>query len=168
MKNIFVVLFFTTLVFAKVTNIPATIGFINSTKMKIIDIRTKDEWQEIGVIKGSYPITFFDERYGYDKKSFLKELNKVVDKNEKFAIISNSGSRSKLVANFLGVKNSYHVINLKGGMKSLLNQGFIPSYYNPYLKGGGLVLKLTDPTPEMLEREEARLNSRSKDKNITK
>lgn len=166
-KKIVGIMLFASLLFAKVTDIPVTIKFVNTTKIKIIDIRTKNEWKQIGVIEGSYPITFFDERHGYDKDSFLKELNQVVDKNEKFAILSNSGSRSKLVANFLGIKNNYNVVNLKGGMMSLLNQGFIPKYYNPYLKGGGIVLKLTEPTKEMLEREE-RLHSRSIDKNSTK
>ncbi|SFV65857.1 hypothetical protein MNB_SV-14-905 [hydrothermal vent metagenome] len=130
-KIVGVVLLLSSLIFAKVTNIPATKEFVENTKMKIIDIRTKGEWMQMGIIKGAYLITFFDERYGYDVKEFLAELNSVVDKDEKFAIICNSGSRTKLVANFLGVKNNYNVVNLTGGMIKLLSDGYKPEFYNP-------------------------------------
>jgi len=133
-KKIAGVLLLSSLIFAKVTNVPATKEFVENTKMKIIDIRTKGEWMQMGIIKDAYLITFFDERYGYDIKEFLEELNRVVDKDEKFAIICNSGSRTKLIANFLGVKNDYNVVNLTGGMVNLLKDGFRPEFYNPTAK----------------------------------
>jgi len=129
-RKIVIALLLSSSLFAKVTNIPATKAFVEKTPIKIIDIRTKSEWEEKGVIKKAYLITFFDEHSGYDIDSFLKELNKIVKKDEAFAIISDSGSRSKLVANFLGVKNSYDVVNLTGGMNRLKEEGFNVVHYN--------------------------------------
>ena len=150
-KKIVGVVLLSSLMFAKVTNVPATTEFIEETKMKIIDIRTKGEWIKMGVIKKAHLITFFDERYGYDIKSFLEELNHVVKKDEQFAIICNSGSRTKLIANFLGVKNSYNVVNLTGGMMNLLKEGFEPVHYNPNFQNPSV--ELTQPSKEMLEKE---------------
>jgi len=150
-KKIVGVVLLSSILFAKVTNIPATKEFIENPRMKIIDIRTKGEWVKMGTIKNAYLITFFDERYGYDVNAFIEELDTVVDKDEEFAIICNSGSRTKLIANFLGVKNSYNVVNLTGGMIKLLKEGFKPESYNP--KGRKVSEKLIKPSEKMLENK---------------
>lgn len=116
---------------AEVTNVPATQEFIDAKKMKIIDIRTKGEWIQTGIIKDSFLITFFDEKYGYDTDEFMGALDKVINKDEQFAIICNTGSRTKLIANFLGNKQDYHVVNLAGGMSKLFQEGFQPEFYAP-------------------------------------
>jgi len=130
-KTLLGVLLLGSTLFAEVTNTPATIDFIKAKKMKIIDIRTKGEWIQTGIIKDAKLITFFDEKYGYDTEKFMTALNKVVKKDEQFAIICNSGSRTKLIANFLGNKLDYHVVNLVGGMSKLLQEGFKPEFYAP-------------------------------------
>ncbi|MDD2949709.1 MAG: rhodanese-like domain-containing protein, partial [Sulfuricurvum sp.] len=63
------------------------------SKIKIIDIRTPEEWKTTGLVKGSIPIMFFNEKGDYDINGFLAELNTKVKKNERFAVICNSGSR---------------------------------------------------------------------------
>jgi rhodanese-related sulfurtransferase len=88
---------------------------INS-HVKIIDIRTPAEWRETGILKGSIPITFFNEQGSYNIDEFLKELNKNVKQNEEFALICRSGSRTKFVSNFLSEKFGYKIINLQGGI----------------------------------------------------
>jgi rhodanese-related sulfurtransferase len=115
--------------FSEVIEQPATVAFVNNPQMKIIDIRTEGEWVETGVIRNAILLTFFDEKGGVDIDLFLKELNKVVDKDEKFAIICNTGSRTKLISNFLGKKMDYRVVNLTGGMTKLFKEGFNPEYY---------------------------------------
>ena len=130
MRKIFTLLFlFTYATFAEVINIEATPEFINSTKMKIIDIRTPHEWRETGVVKGSYTLTFFDERGNYDIERFLNGLNKIVKKDEKFALICRTGSRTGMVSNFLGNKLNYHVVNLRGGIVNLLRNGYKTQEY---------------------------------------
>jgi rhodanese-related sulfurtransferase len=91
-----------------------TRGLLNSG-IKIIDIRTKGEWEQTGIIKNSIPITFFYEDGSYNIRKFLGELNSVVKKGEKFALICRTGSRTKTVARFLG-QNGYNVVNLVGGI----------------------------------------------------
>lgn len=87
------------------------------SKIKIIDIRTPSEWKTTGLVKGSYPIMFFDEQGNYNVESFLGKLNKVVKKGEKFALICNSGNRTQIVGNFLGKQQGYNVIDLQGGIQ---------------------------------------------------
>jgi len=115
---------------AEVTNIDVTAEFIEENKVKIIDIRTENEWEEMGVISDAYLITFFTKNNDFHSESFLKELDSVVEKDERFAIISNTSSRSKLVSNFLGHKHNYKVINLMGGMTKLLKEGYEVKLYH--------------------------------------
>jgi len=89
--------------------------FLSNKNLTIIDIRTKPEWIETGIIKNSHLITFFDEKGSYNIPEFMGELNKVVKKDEPFAIICRTGSRTRLVSSFLD-KNGYKVINLIGGI----------------------------------------------------
>jgi len=127
---------------AEVTNIDVTAEFIEENKVKIIDIRTENEWEEMGVISGAYLITFFTKNNEFHSESFLKELDSVVEKDERFAIISNTSSRSKLVSNFLGHKHNYKVINLMGGMTKLLKEGYEVKLY-PHDKKSSKVEKIT-------------------------
>jgi len=123
-KIVFGLLLLSLSLFAEVTDIVVTPEFVNSTKMKIIDIRTLEEWRETGIVKGAYTLTFFNRNGDYDIYSFLNSLNKIVKKDEKFALICRTGSRSKMVSNFLGNKLNYHVVNLKGGLMKLLQDGY--------------------------------------------
>ena len=133
-KTLFGLLFLGASLFAEVTNTPVTIDFVESKKMKIIDIRTEGEWKQMGIITDAYLITFFNEQSKYDIKAFLKELDKVVEKDEKFAIICNTASRTKLVSNFLGNKLDYDVVNLTGGMMKLMREGYRVEMYDPNKK----------------------------------
>jgi len=121
-------------ILAEVTNVEINRDYIEKSKIKIIDIRTESEWEKMGVIKGAYLITFFPEVGECNPKLFMQELKRVVDKDEQFALISNTASRSKLVSNFLGKKNNYKVVNLIGGMKKLIKEGYEVELYNPCKK----------------------------------
>ena len=82
----------------------------------IVDIRTPGEWRNTGLVKGAIPIMFFDEQGGYDVEGFLKALNAKVDTKKPFALICNSGNRTRIVSNFLSQKLGYDVIDLQGGI----------------------------------------------------
>lgn len=114
---------------AEVTNIEVSPKFVEAKNIKIIDIRTEVEWEEMGVISGAYLITFFHENKKEYTEDFIEALDKIVDKDEQFAIISNTASRTKLVSNFLGHKHNYNVINLIGGMSKLVKEGYKVKYY---------------------------------------
>jgi len=101
------------------------------SKIKIIDIRTPSEWKTTGLVKGSYPIMFFDEQGNYNVESFLGKLNKVVKKGEKFALICNSGNRTQIVGNFLGKQQGYNVIDLQGGIQYAIGKKMPLEPYKP-------------------------------------
>jgi len=109
--------------FAQVINFPISKNVVNSG-IKIIDIRTKPEWLQTGIIKGSKTITFFDELGGYNVPKFLKELNAYVKKGEKFAIVCRTGHRSRIVAKFLSENGYPKVIDLLGGVNALAKDNY--------------------------------------------
>jgi rhodanese-related sulfurtransferase len=121
-KVILALILISSFLLAGVKTLNASPEIVNSG-IKIIDIRTKPEWLQTGIVKGAIPITFFDKRGNYDVPKFLKLLNKYVDKNEEFALICRTGNRTTAVSDFLG-KMGYKVINLKGGVVSLMKQGY--------------------------------------------
>jgi len=112
---------------ATVEHIDATPSAIKG--IKIIDIRTPSEWMQTGIVEGSHTIMFFDEQGGYDADTFLSALNKIVTKDEKFALICRTGSRTTMISQFLSEKLGYNVVNLKGGILSLMAQGYKPTPY---------------------------------------
>ena len=115
-KLIMSVLVFASSLMADYVRQPIDSKLIQS-KIKIIDIRTPGEWKTTGLVKGSIPIMFFDEQGNYDLNAFLEQLNKHVRKNEQFAVICNSGSRSQVLGSYLGKQLGYRVIDLEGGIQ---------------------------------------------------
>ncbi len=94
------------------------------SNIPIIDIRTPSEWHNTGLLKGSIPIMFFDEKGGYDLEGFLKKLNAKIDTKKQFALICNSGSRTRMVANYLSENYGYHIIDLRGGIRYAIGKKF--------------------------------------------
>jgi len=117
-----------TLLMAEVQNVWVTKDFLKK-EIKIIDIRTVGEWKETGIVKGAYTIVFFDEKGRFDIPKFLEKLNKVVKKDEQFALICRTGSRTTEVSKFLSSELGYNVINLKGGIMKLMQEGYRPVKY---------------------------------------
>ena len=72
---------------------------------------------------------FFDEKGKYDVTKFLAELNKVVEKDEQFALICRTGSRTSDISKYLSTEFGYNVINLGGGMMKLMHEGYKPVAY---------------------------------------
>jgi rhodanese-related sulfurtransferase len=86
------------------------------TGIKIIDIRTKREWKRTGIVKGSYIMTFYNEKGQYDAEKFVRKLKKIVNPQEPFGIICNSGNRTARVVKFLRQAGFSQAIDLKGGV----------------------------------------------------
>ncbi len=128
-KILLLISLFSTFLFAELRQVDVSEEVVKSG-IKIIDIRTMPEWKETGIVKDSIPLTFFDEQGRYDADSFMKELDKYVSKDKEFAVICRTGSRSAAVSELLS-KQGYKVVNLKGGMKSLVIKGYTPTPYNP-------------------------------------
>ena len=101
------------------------------SKIKIIDIRTPGQWKTTGLVKASVPIMFFDEQGNYNVEDFLGKLGKVVKKEEKFALICNSGNRTQTVGTFLGKQLGYNVIDLQGGIQYAIGKKITLEPYKP-------------------------------------
>ncbi len=125
MKKLFVALsfLFLTQLSAHIIKTFPTLKLLEQN-IPIVDIRTPSEWKETGVIEGSIPIMFFDEKGNYDVRRFLKELNTRVDTTQPFAIICRTGSRTAMVARFLSNELGYDVIDIVGGIIEAKKRGF--------------------------------------------
>ena len=117
-----------TALMAQLQNIWVTTDFLKKD-IKIIDIRTPAEWRETGIVKGAHTIMFFDEQGNFDVPKFLAKLNKIVKKDEQFALICRVGSRTAEISKFLSSQLGYNVINLGGGMMKLIYEGYKPALY---------------------------------------
>ncbi|WP_373070307.1 rhodanese-like domain-containing protein [Sulfurimonas sp.] len=115
-------------IFAELKHEYPTLELINS-KIPIVDIRTPPEWYETGLVKGSIPIMFFDERGRYNVQAFLTELNKKVDTTKPFALICRTASRTQVVSEFLSSQLNYKVTNLLGGMVYVKAKGLPTQSY---------------------------------------
>lgn len=90
----------------------------------VVDIRTRDEWRETGVIEGSHLLTFFDEQGRYDVPGWLAELDKIARPNERIAVICAVGTRSMMLTHFLDTKAGYsNVINVTRGIVTWIQEG---------------------------------------------
>ena len=71
------------------------------------------------MIKGAKTITFNPR----DKEGFLNEIKSQVDLKKPVALICRSGRRSAIAAMIID-SAELNIINLDGGMGSLINQGY--------------------------------------------
>ena len=126
-KILFVLALLAGMLHAEVINESASKALLER-HIPVVDIRTPGEWKETGVLKGSIPIMFFDERGGYNVDRFIQELNAKVDTKKPFAIICRTGSRTGMLAPFLSQPFGYTVYNLQGGVIYAHQQGlpFVP------------------------------------------
>ena len=101
---------------------------LETTSMKIVDIRTEPEWQQTGIVEGSHCITFFDMMGNYDVEKFLAEIEKLGGKEAEIGLICRTGSRTAQVAHFMA-QQGYNVKNLAGGITKLIAEGYMPTRY---------------------------------------
>lgn len=86
----------------------------------VIDVRTKPEWEDTGVVDGSRLITFYDQNGHYDLAHFKAELSRYMgDKDAPIVILCRTGKRSKAVAQMLADEGYGNVYNVKRGIAGL-------------------------------------------------
>lgn len=93
-------------------------------EVTIIDVRRSDEWTETGVIDGSQTITFFDRSGRYDTEKWLHRLSLVSDRTSPVILICASGSRSRIIGQWLSREIGYDkVYNVSAGIDSWIKSG---------------------------------------------
>ena len=91
----------------------------------IIDVRTPGEWQHTGIVEGSIPIMFFNERNQPLADEWLAQVSEHISKDEKLILICRTGNRSGIIANYLVKAQGYQdVFNVKGGIVSWKRAGY--------------------------------------------
>ncbi|MFN2370596.1 MAG: rhodanese-like domain-containing protein [Candidatus Krumholzibacteriia bacterium] len=90
----------------------------------VIDIRRPYEWEATGVIAGSLPWTFFDERGGFDLDGWLERLATVAGPDDLFVLVCRLGQRTDLLGRYLaGARGYAGVHHLAAGITWWLAEG---------------------------------------------
>ena len=100
-------------------------------KIPLIDIRRKDEWKSTGIVKNSILMTFFDKNGKANTNEWLKELNKIANKNDPVILICRTGRRTGIISKFLSEKVGYRLIyDVTDGITDWIKKG--NTVVNPY------------------------------------
>jgi rhodanese-related sulfurtransferase len=88
-------------------------------KTVIIDVRRADEWADTGVVESSQLLTFFDKNGNVDAQKWYSDISKFSDASTPVILICRSGSRSKVIGNWMVKKLGYQkVYNVESGILS--------------------------------------------------
>jgi rhodanese-related sulfurtransferase len=111
---------FATVAHAEVVNIDnSTLERLISEGVAIVDVRRADEWESTGVVDKSELLTFFDAQGNYDAAAWLAKLGSIAGRGDPLILICRSGSRSKMISQFLSEKAGYTTVyNVAGGILS--------------------------------------------------
>ena len=95
-------------------------------KIIIVDVRTKKEWKETGIIPNSILLNMHNDNYE-ENKNFVNDLTAFLSKNlnESIAFICASGSRSELVANYFTEKGYKNLSHIPDGIVGKNNDGWL-------------------------------------------
>lgn len=90
----------------------------------VIDIRTRPEWEQTGIVPGSHLLTFFDERGQADPAAWLEKAKAVAKPGDPVVVICRSGNRTKAVSQFLSQRVGYaKVYNVRNGIVAWAKEG---------------------------------------------
>ena len=100
-------------------------------KIPLIDIRREDEWKSTGIVENSILMTFFDKNGKANTNEWLKELNKIANKNDPVILICRTGRRTGIISKFLSEKVGYRLIyDVTDGITDWIKKG--NTVVNPY------------------------------------
>ena len=95
-------------------------------KIIIVDVRTKKEWKETGIIPNSILLNMHNDSYE-ENKNFVNDLTAFLSKNlnESIAFICASGSRSEVVVNYFTEKGYKNLSHIPDGIVGKNNDGWL-------------------------------------------
>ena len=70
-------------------------------KIKIIDVRTENEWKSIGIIKGSFLISLLNKNKKFIFEDWYAMFENKFGKNESIVFICASGVRSNYISHLV-------------------------------------------------------------------
>ena len=94
-------------------------------KIKIIDVRTQDEWKSNGIIKGSFLRSLLNKNKKFIFEDWYKMFNNDFGRNKSIIFICASGVRSNYISHLVKNKNPDLIVyNLKKGINNWIRSGF--------------------------------------------
>ncbi len=125
-RSIFIAaLLFSNALFAEVVQIDADkFKQLMAAGVTVIDVRTPGEWQQTGIVEGSYPIMFFNERRQPLTQDWMQQTAELISADEELILICRSGNRSGMIANYLSKQHQFvRVYNVERGIVDWIKKG---------------------------------------------
>ena len=102
----------------------AELAKLAASGVPVIDIRTRPEWEETGIVPGSHLLTFFDERGRANPAAWLERAKEIARPGEPLVVICRSGNRTKALSQFLSQQAGYaKVYNVRNGIVAWGKEG---------------------------------------------
>jgi len=102
----------------------AQLAKLAASGVPLIDIRTRAEWEETGIVPGSHLLTFFDERGQADPAAWLSKAKAIAKPGDPLIVICRSGNRTRALSQFLSQQAAYaKVYNVKNGIRDWAKEG---------------------------------------------
>ena len=98
---------------------------LSNTNIPIVDVRSKTEWDQTGVIPNSILLTFFDKEGNYDLNEWYEKLLLEIDEGEPIILMCRSGNRSRIIADMMDKEFDNVIYNAKRGITSWINDKLI-------------------------------------------
>ena len=115
----------------------ATLKTLKAQGVKLVDVRTPKEWQETGVIEGSYLLPFRMPN-GQINPKFVDDLKRIAAPDEKVMLICRTGNRTRMASEGLSSRFGYsQLYNVKHGITHWMKE------QNPVVKADLSNLKNT-------------------------
>ena len=93
--------------------------------IKIIDVRTQNEWKSTGIIKGSFLMSLLNKNKKFIFKDWYEMFNNKFSKNKSIIFICASGVRSNYISHLLKKQKPELIIyNLKKGINYWIRSGY--------------------------------------------
>ena len=117
---------FTKFVNAKVIDINnRELSNLIEKKIKIIDVRTQDEWKSNGIIKGSFLRSLLNKNKKFIFEDWYKMFNNDFGRNKSIIFICASGVRSNYISHLVKKKKPDLIVyNLKKGINHWIRSGY--------------------------------------------
>ncbi len=102
----------------------ANLAKLAASGVPVIDIRTRPEWEQTGIVPGSHLLTFFDESGKADPAEWLAKAKAIAKPGDPVIVICRSGNRTKVLSQFLSQRVGYaKVYNVRHGIVAWAKEG---------------------------------------------
>ena len=94
-------------------------------KIKVIDVRTQNEWKSNGIIKGSFLRSLLNKNKKFIFEDWYKMFNNDFGRDKSIIFICASGVRSNYISHLVKNKNPDLIVyNLKKGINNWIRSGY--------------------------------------------